>query len=139
MRNFWVEYLFLCSQNHSLETGRETGEGGLQQCLVGDAVLLKPVEERSRRVDHLRLLHDHHTLEVGVHSARSQVGPDGNVCVVAVTSVLVVDATEPLVEEVVEAFVDVVRLAHDDCVALYGRVADGSYRVDLEGERKNSV
>ena len=125
-------HLFLCGQYHSLQTGRKAGESNLQQGFVGDAVLLKPVQEWSWRVHHLRLLHNHNTLEVGVHSARSQVGSDGNVGVVTGTPVLVVDPTEPLVEEVVEAFVDVVCLAHDYCVALYGRVADGSYRVDLE-------
>lgn len=99
---------------------------------MGDAVLLKPVEEGSRCVDHLRFLHDHHTLEVGVNPAGSQVGPNSNVGVITGAFLLVVDAAEPLVEEVVEALVDVVCLAHDDRVALNGRVADGSYCVDLE-------
>ena len=103
-----------------------------------DAVLLESVQEWRRRVVHLRLLHNHHTLEVGVHAARTEVGADGDVGVVTRTLVLVVDATETLVEEVVETLVNVVCLTHDDRVAFYGRVADGSYCVDLEGSDQRS-
>ena len=101
-----------------------------------DAVLLKAVEEGCRCVLHLRLLDNHNTLEVGVHTGGFQVSPNGNVGVVASTLLGIINLTKALVEEIIEAFMNVICLSHHHCVAFNDRVTDSSNCVDLESEGK---
>lgn len=122
----------LSNQDHSLQTGRERSESGVHERGVNDAILLKPVQKRSRSVFHFGLLHHNHTLEVGVHATRPQVGSNCNVGVVAGSLMGVVDATEPLVEEVVKALVNVICLTHYYSVSFNGRVSNGCYCIDLQ-------
>ncbi len=52
------------------QTWRQVANSRLQQAAVGDAVLLESVEEWRGCILHLRLLHHHHALEVGMDTAR---------------------------------------------------------------------
>ena len=100
--------------------GWEVGESLFQQTVVCDAVLLKAVEEGCRCVLHLRLLHDHNTLKVRVHTGRLHVSPNGNVGVVASTPFGIINLAEMLVKEVIKAFMYVICLCHQYCVAFNG-------------------
>ena len=102
---------------------------------MSDAIFLKSVEEGRGCILHFRFLQDDHTLKVGVHTARLQMGPYGNIGVVPWPFLGVIDPPKSLVEEVVETLMNIISLTHDDRVALDGRVADGSYRVDLRREQ----
>ena len=87
-------------------------EPGIQEVLMGDAVLLKSVQEWSRGVKELRLLHNHHTLEVLVNTARLVMAANGNVSVEPwlLVGVWVINASKVLVEQVIEALVNVICL-----------------------------
>ena len=65
-----TEYTYLShgSLHNDPDAWWEVGESLLQQTVVCDAVLLKAVEKGCWCVLHLRLLSDHHTLEVGIHT-----------------------------------------------------------------------
>ena len=106
-------------------------ENHLQQIMVCNAILLKAVEEGCWCVLHLRLLNDHHTLEVGVHTGGFCVSPNSNVGVVTGAFQGVINLTKALVEEVIEAFMYIICLCHDHCVTFNDRVTDGSNCVDL--------
>ena len=79
---------------------------------MGDAVLLKSVQEWSRGVKELRLLHNHHTLEVLVNTTRLVMAANGNVSVEPgfLVGVWVINASKVLVEQVIEALVNVICL-----------------------------
>ena len=104
----------------------------LQHLLVRQKVLLKPVEERWRDILQLGFLHHHYTLKLGVHTARFDVGPNGNVGVVPWARGGI-DAVEAAVEEVIEALVNSIGLGHHHSMAFCGRVANSSDGVDLKG------
>ena len=80
------------------DAGWEIGQGFLQQTAVCDAIFLKAVEERCWCVLHLRLLNDHNTLEVRVHTGGLRVGPNSNVGVVTSTFLGIINSAEALVE-----------------------------------------
>ena len=86
------------SLHNDPDAGWEIGQGLLQQTVVCDAILLKAVEEWCWCVLHLRLLNNHHTLKVGVHTGGLHVGSDGNVGVVTSTSLGIINSAEALVE-----------------------------------------
>ena len=91
---------------------------------------------------YLRLLHDHHTLKLGIYFTWSRVRPNSNVGVklgtfLFVIDVAIIDAAKSLVEKIVEALMNVISLAHNDCVALYDRVTNSSYSVDLGRVKTN--
>ena len=132
-------HLILCSQHHPLETGRERSESSLHQYGVSDAILLKPVQERSWCLSNLRLLHHDDTLEVGMDPTRPQVGSNRNIGVVSRPLLGVVNTTEPLVEEVIEALMDFICLTHDHRVTLNGRVANGCYCINLCVDERHTV
>ena len=97
--------------SHS-QTWRQGAEPSTQKVLLGDAVLLKSVQEWSRGVRELRLLHNHHTLEVLVHTAGLVMAANGNVSVEPwlLVGVWVINASKVLVEQVIEALVNVICL-----------------------------
>ena len=100
---------------------RGASQGGLQDKLMRETILLKPVQERLRDVLLLQigLLHNHQALKVLVYATRLDVGPDCNVGVITRASVGV-NSVEPPVEEVVETLVDGVCLTQDNSVTLSG-------------------
>ena len=65
------------------------------------------------------------------------MGPNGNVGIVAGALLGVINAAEALVKEIIEALMDVVSLAHNNSVALDGRVPDCSNGVYLGKEKVN--
>ena len=79
---------------------------------MGDAVLLKAVQEWSRSVGELRLPHNHHTLEVLVHTAWLVVAANGNVSIEPwlLCGVRVINTAKVLVEQVIEALMNVICL-----------------------------
>ena len=97
--------------SHS-QTWWQGAEPGIQEVLMGDAILLKSVQEWSRGVRELRLLHNHHTLEVLVHTAGLVMAANGNVSVEPwlLVGVWVINASKVLVEQVIEALVNVICL-----------------------------
>ncbi len=97
-------------------------------------ILLKPIQKWWRNVLELRVFNDNHAFKVRVDSARLDVGPDGDIGVVARSGVGV-DAMESTVEEVVEGLMDGVGLAEDYSVALVGRVTNSCNRVHLWEKR----
>ena len=79
---------------------------------MGDAVLLKAVQEWSRSVEKLRLFHNHYTLEVLVHAARFVVAANGNVSIESwfLRDIWIVNTAKVLVEQVIETFMNVICL-----------------------------
>ena len=110
------------------------GESLLQQTVVCDAILLKAVEKGYWCALHLKLLNDHNTLEVGVHTRGFCVGPNSNVGVVTGALLGIINLMKALVEEIIEAFMNIICLCHYHCVAFNGRVTDGCNRIDLGSE-----
>ena len=127
-------YLFTGSLNNDLDAGWKAGKSHLQHTVMCDAVLLKAVEEGCWRFYHLRLLDDHDTLEVRIHTRWFQMGSNGNVSVVASAFLWIINLVEPLVEKVIEAFVDIICLGHDYCVTFNGRMTNRSNCIDLGRE-----
>ena len=108
-------------------------ENFLQQAMVCDVVFLKAIEEGCWCVLHFRLLNDHNTLKVRVHTGGLCVGSNGNVGVVTSAPLGVINFTKALVEQVIETFMNIICLSHYHCVAFNDRVTNGSNCVDLEG------
>ena len=111
-------------------------ENHLQQIMVCNAILLKAVEEGCWCVLHFRLVNDHHTLEVGVHTRGFYVSSNSNIGVEASALLGIINPAKALVEEVIEAFMYVICLDHDHCVTFNGRMTDGSNCVDLGRGRR---
>ena len=63
-----------------------------------DAILLEAVEEGCWCVLHLRLLDNHHTLEVRVHTGGLHVGSNGNVGVITNAPFWIFNLAEVLIE-----------------------------------------
>ena len=121
----FVTHLLHGSLHNDPDAGWKIGQGLLQQTAVRDAILLKAVEKGWWCVLHLRLLNDHHTLKVRIHTRGFCVSPNGNVGIVASTHFWIINLTKALVEEVIEALMYVICLDHDHCVAFDGRVTAG--------------
>ena len=134
----FVTHLLLGSLHNDPDARWEVGESLLQQTVVCDAILLKAVEEGCRCVLHLRLLNDHNTLKVRVHTGGFCVSPNGNVGVVTGAPLGVINLTKALVEKVIETFMNVICLSHHHCVAFSSRVTNGSKCIDLE-EREGEM
>ena len=124
-------YLSHSSFHNDSDAGWEVGESLLQQTVVCDTVFLKAVEEGCWCVLHLRLLDDHNTLEVGVHTGWLHVSPNYNVGVVASALLGIINSVKVLVKEVIEAFMYAICLRHQYCVTFNRRVKDGSNCVNL--------
>lgn len=104
-----------------------------------DAIFLKAIEERRWCVLHFRLLNDHNTLEVRIHTRGFCVSPNGNVGVVARPFPGDINLAKTLVEKIIEALMDIICLSHHHCVAFNDRVTNGSNCVDLECEGMGSL
>ena len=129
-------YLSHSSFHNDSDAGWEVGESLLQQTVVCDTAFLKAVEERCWCVLHLRLLDNHNTLEVRVHTGGFHVSSNSNVSVITGAPLGVINFAKALVEQVIKAFMNIICLSHHHCVAFNDRMTDGSNRVDLESEGK---
>lgn len=112
---------------------REIGQIFLQHNLVREPVLLEAVEERlgDDLSTEIRLLHHHQAFKGLVDTAGPDVGPNGNIGIVAGPCVGI-NTMKATIEEIIEALVDAVCLTQDYHVTLGGRVAHSCYGVDLQ-------